>query len=274
MDDATAIPAADLVTEGVVLDRLLALKEGDTFLVADPWGDLRGGADGLFDRDSRMLSRLVLLVGHDRPSRLSSAVSDDNVFFTCHATNQPLPPMGGRSAPGGVIHVERRRFLWDRRLYERVRLTNHGVDPIVLPLSFEYGADFRDIFEVRGTRRERRGRTTPPVADGRQGAVRLSTAWTMWSARPGCRLLRTARGPDGRARGFPDQPVARRAVRPIRGGRNRKQRDAGPGPVAGGRRCRRGWPCGPNGGAAPPFAARTARASTSGWTSRGRTWPC
>jgi glycogen debranching enzyme len=166
MDDATAIPAADLVTEGVVLDRLLALKEGDTFLVADPWGDLRGGADGLFDRDSRILSRLVLLVGHDRPSRLSSAVSDDNVFFTCHATNRPLPPMGGRSAPGGVIHVERRRFLWDRRLYERVRLTNHGVDPIVAPLSFEYGADFRDIFEVRGTRRERRGQTRPPVADG------------------------------------------------------------------------------------------------------------
>ena len=168
MDDTTTIAIVDLVAEGVVLDRLLALKEGDTFLVADPWGDLRGGADGLFDRDARMLSRLVLLVGHDRPSRLSSAVSDDNVFFTCHATNQPLPPMGGRSAPGGVIHVERRRFLWGRRLYERVRLTNHGVDPVVAPLAFEYGADFRDIFEVRGTSRERRGVTKTPDADGRR----------------------------------------------------------------------------------------------------------
>ncbi|WP_242397049.1 glycogen debranching N-terminal domain-containing protein [Brevundimonas abyssalis] len=272
MDDATAIPAADLVTEGVVLDRLLALKEGDTFLVADPWGDLRGGADGLFDRDSRILSRLVLLVGHDRPSRLSSAVSDDNVFFTCHATNRPLPPMGGRSAPGGVIHVERRRFLWDRRLYERVRLTNHGVDPIVAPLSFEYGADFRDIFEVRGTRRERRGRTRPPVADG--GRVQFGyEAWTLWSARPGCRSPNRRR---------PCRPSARISGSACRAGSSSTcswrraskaaRRRAGTG--GGWPRCRPVWPCGPNGGAAPRCGAPTVRASTSGWTSPGRTWPC
>ena len=36
----------------------MALKDGDTFLVADGWGDMKGGADGLFDHDTRILSRL------------------------------------------------------------------------------------------------------------------------------------------------------------------------------------------------------------------------
>lgn len=168
MDDAPAITALPQDSEAPALDRLLALKDGDTFLVADPWGDLSGGADGLFDRDTRLLSRLNLLVGGQRPSRLGSAVSHDNVFFTCHGTNRPLPPVGGRSAPAGVIHVERRRFLWDQRLYECVRLTNHEMSDLIVPVAVEYDADFRDIFEVRGTPRAGRGRTAPPILDGRR----------------------------------------------------------------------------------------------------------
>jgi len=136
--------------------------------VADGWGDLREGAEGLFDNDTRILSRLVLRVGQARPSRLSSGVSQDNVFFTCHATNRPLPPMGGKSAPAGVLHLERRRFLWARRMFERIRISNHGVEDVLLPLSVDYGADFADIFEVRGTVRARRGEIAPPTVDGRR----------------------------------------------------------------------------------------------------------
>src|SRR5690606_586877 len=173
MDDATqvATPAGE-ADETSGLERLMALKDGDTFLVADAWGDLRGGSDGLFDRDTRVLSRFILQVGPSRPSRLSSGVSQDNVFFSCHSTNRPLPPMGVRSTPAGMLHIERRRFLWDRRLFERIRVVNHGVEEIFLPLTFDYGADFRDIFEVRGARRARRGVVRPPSADGRR--VRFS----------------------------------------------------------------------------------------------------
>lgn len=154
--------------EVAVLGRLMPLKEGDAFLVADPLGDMSGGADGFFLRDTRILSRLRLLIGNAAPSRLSSALSDDNVFFVCQGTNRPLPPMGGRSAPAGIIHLERRRFLWQERMYERIRLTNHGVDEVILPLAVEYGADFRDIFEVRGSSRPARGLSEPPVRDGRR----------------------------------------------------------------------------------------------------------
>ena len=103
MDDAysTQLTAGESV-EATGLEQLMALKEGDTFLVADGWGDMKGGADGLFAGDTRVLSRWAMTVGLLKPSRLSSGVSQDNVFFSCHTTNRPLPPMGGRSAPAGV----------------------------------------------------------------------------------------------------------------------------------------------------------------------------
>ena len=169
MDDAysvqtTAAETSD--TDG--LERLMALKDADTFAVADGWGDMKGGADGLFDHDTRLLSRLVLTVGLARPSRLSSGVSQDNVYFTCHSTNRPLPPMGGRSAPAGVLHIERRRFVRDRRMFERVRIVNHGVEDMLLPLALDFAADFADIFQVRGTLREKRGTMETPGHDGRR----------------------------------------------------------------------------------------------------------
>lgn len=169
MDDAysTQVTAAD-TNDQDGLETLMALKDGDTFLVADHWGDVKAGADGLFDKDTRLLSRFALTVGRTRPSRLSSGVTKDNVFFTCHSTNRPLPPMGGRSAPAGVLHLERRRFIWDRRLFERVRMVNHGVEDILLPLTFEFDADFADIFQVRGTARPQQGDIHPPVIDGRR----------------------------------------------------------------------------------------------------------
>jgi len=169
MDDAYSVQATAADTNDQDgLETLMALKDGDAFLVADHWGDVKAGADGLFERDTRLLSRFVLAVGRARPSRLSSGVTKDNVFFTCHSTNRPLPPMGGRSAPAGVLHLERRRFLWDRRLFERVRMVNHGVEDILLPLTFEFDADFADIFQVRGTVRPQHGEIHPPVIDGRR----------------------------------------------------------------------------------------------------------
>ncbi|MDQ3126249.1 MAG: amylo-alpha-1,6-glucosidase, partial [Pseudomonadota bacterium] len=169
MDDAYSVQTTATETgEADGLERLMALKDGDTFLVADGWGDLKGGADGLFVHDTRILSQLVLTVGQARPSRLSSGVSQDNVYFTCHSTNRPLPPMGGRSAPAGVLHIERRRFVWDRRMFERVRMANHGVEDVLLPLTFDFGADFADIFQVRGTLREKRGAIEAPMHDGRR----------------------------------------------------------------------------------------------------------
>jgi len=141
--------------------RLYALKHGDTFLVAEPTGNVLGDGDGLFDNDTRILSRFWLTLAGKPPSLLGSAVSQDNVLFTAHLTNNPLPPLGGLPTPKGVIHIERKRLLWERRLYERISLENYGQSDATVPLALEFAADFRDMFEVRGRHRPARGRALP-----------------------------------------------------------------------------------------------------------------
>jgi len=104
-----------------------------------------------------------------RPSLLGSGVSTDNVFFRANLTNRPLPPLGDQATtPEGVIHVERSRFLWQERLYERLTLTNYGERDVPAPVTLEFDADFADIFEVRGHARARRGqRMSPEVSRSR-----------------------------------------------------------------------------------------------------------
>jgi glycogen debranching enzyme len=168
MDDLSARPAADTEShEPEGLGQLLSLKDGDSFMVADAHGDVLGEADGFFDHDTRLLSRYRLLIGGRSPSRLSSSVSRDNVQFLFHGTNRPLPELGQKATPPGVLHIERRRFLWRSRMFERMRIVNYSLDDQIFPLSVEVGADFRDMFEIRGMKRPVRGRTNAPVLDGR-----------------------------------------------------------------------------------------------------------
>src|SRR5512142_871403 len=87
------------------------LKDGDTFLLADALGDIQDREDGLFTNDTRILSRLELSIA-DRPmSLLGATISEDNTTFVAHLTNRPLPALGERVIPQGVIHLERRRVL-------------------------------------------------------------------------------------------------------------------------------------------------------------------
>src|SRR5689334_4472606 len=160
-------------SEPRVPHRLFALKDGDSFVVADSYGDILGVADGLFHNDTRVLSCFRLLLGSRPPSLLSAAIAQDNVFFTSNGTNRPLPPTGAAAGmPRGVIHIERKRFLWNERLFERIRCANYSRDSAVAPLAFEYGADFHDMFEVRGSHRARRGLSHPPEIRGRSVVFR------------------------------------------------------------------------------------------------------
>ncbi len=138
------------------------LKSGDTFIVNDSLGDITGVDDGLFVNDTRVLSSLRLTFGGRAPSLLSGSVSSDNTAFTAHMTNRPLPPLGGTSTPEGVIHVERLRVLSGTMLTEAIELTNYGTSDAVVPLSISFASDFRDMFEVRGLKRERQGTIEPP----------------------------------------------------------------------------------------------------------------
>ncbi len=140
------------------------LKHGDTFSVFNHRGDIipsEAGDQGLFHDGTRHLSRFELLLGRRHPLLLNSAISDDNIVFTADLTNADARSEGRVVLARGEIHVFRSRLLCEAGCVDRVRISNFALHPIELPLAIAFDADFADIFEVRGTRRDRRGTRVP-----------------------------------------------------------------------------------------------------------------
>jgi glycogen debranching enzyme len=146
-------------------DRARVLKYGKTFATFNRRGDIVTSAvseEGIFHDGTRYLSQFKLLVGGYAPLLLSSTISADNLLFAGDLSNVDLWEQERIAIPRETLHLARTKYLWDSHCFERLRITNYGLNEIVIPLRFEIAADFADIFEVRGTSRENRGRDLPP----------------------------------------------------------------------------------------------------------------
>ena len=129
-------------------------RHGDIGAVAD-------GPDGVFNADTRFLSRLELLINGMQPLLLGSNVRDDNSVLTVDLTNPDFYLDNKLILPKDTVHIVRTIFLWQKTAYQRLGIRNHGEQPIELNLALAFGNDFADLFEVRGMRRERRGLLRP-----------------------------------------------------------------------------------------------------------------
>jgi glycogen debranching enzyme len=139
------------------------LKDGDTFAVLDSYGDIvaaPGGPDGLFYQDTRYLSHLELLINEKRPLLLGSNIRDDNSALFVDLTNPDFVFGQHVVLEKDTVHVSRTIFLWRETAYQRFGLRNYGDRTIDLRLSILFESDFADLFEVRGSHRERRGIAT------------------------------------------------------------------------------------------------------------------
>src|SRR5690606_32447043 len=147
-------------------ERTRVLKHGDTFGVFDTFGDAGGlclHEQGLYHRGTRHLSTYELrIAGGHRFLLLSSTLQDSSDVLTVDLTNPELWADGEVLWPQGLLHVHRSRFLWEGTCYERIALTNFGGRLCEIAFDLHVGADFADIFEVRGSPRRRRGRLLPP----------------------------------------------------------------------------------------------------------------
>jgi glycogen debranching enzyme len=143
------------------------LKHGDSFAVFNPHGDIvswEGSEHGLYHAGTRYLSRAELLMGGRQPMLLSSTISEDNTLFVADFTNPDVVRDDVPALPRGSVHLFRTRVLCDGTCCERVRVTNHATHALDVPITLRFDADFADIFEVRGTRRARRGERLPASA--------------------------------------------------------------------------------------------------------------
>jgi glycogen debranching enzyme len=144
------------------------LKHGDSFIVLDSHGDIgasAGGTDGLFHCDTRFLSNLELRLQGMAPLLLGSSIRDDNSVFSVDLTNPDIYENDRIVLERDTLHVVRTTFLWRATAYQRLAVKNHGDRPIVIQLAVGFGNDFADLFEVRGTRRQRRGKSRSRMID-------------------------------------------------------------------------------------------------------------
>ena len=141
-------------------DRARVLKYGPAFAVFNRYGDIEplGMAEhGLFYQGTRYLSEFVLTLWDARPLLLNSTVTSDNLAFTADLANVDITHNDQVAISRCTLHLTRSRFLWQNACYEELCLTNHSLSALFVPMRVTFGADYADIFEVRGVQRERRG---------------------------------------------------------------------------------------------------------------------
>jgi len=150
------------------------LKDGETFAVFDEHGDLtaRGlGEQGIYHLGTRHLSGLVVALFGQRPLLLGSSVRTHNDLLAIDLTNPDVPAERGGPLARELLHVHRSIVLWDGVCHQVFRFANFAPAELTVPVTLVFEADYADIFEVRGTRRPRRGRLLPPVTE--RGRVTL-----------------------------------------------------------------------------------------------------
>ena len=144
------------------------IKHDRVFMLCDRYGDMPKGnaaALGLYYRDTRFLSHYELVVDGMRPTYLHSEV--DRNYSMLVETTLPVTsvdPTGVESKKN--ISISRHRWL-EHGMHETIKIQNFGAQTRKIRIELEFGADFLDLFEVRGFHRKERGTMLEPVlADG------------------------------------------------------------------------------------------------------------
>ncbi|MGH9434520.1 MAG: amylo-alpha-1,6-glucosidase, partial [Terriglobia bacterium] len=147
-------------TSALADERTCVLKHNDLVGIFDRRGDIETiglSKHGIFLDDMRFLSRLVFRLEDERPQLLGSNIKEQDALLTVDLTNMDVSVSGNVAVPRETLHLFRSKFLWENACYERLRFLNYSQGPVEVAFSFEIGADFVDMFEVRGMKRARRG---------------------------------------------------------------------------------------------------------------------
>jgi glycogen debranching enzyme len=153
----------------------IVLKHDDAFLVADRRGNipyLPGSEFGFYVDDTRFLRRLELRLGHQQSLLLTAGVAEDSLEGVIELTNPDLLEDGRVVLPRHTLRLSRTLTLYGQQLSQTLMVESFAPGPVQLLVVWEFGADFADVFEVRGFRRTRRGQELSPRCQGH--AVELS----------------------------------------------------------------------------------------------------
>ena len=168
-DADEVLPTYHIEAQTSLVERpLRSLKFGEAFGVLDSYGDIgvQPGPEGLYFQDTRYLSRLEVKIEGQRPLMLSSVMQDDNGALSVDMTTPDirLDAHDETSIPREVVAIERTKFLFRGACYDRIGLRSYDTKHRKLRITVTFDADYRDLFEVRGTDRSERGKRGVQVA--------------------------------------------------------------------------------------------------------------
>ncbi len=147
---------------------LITLLEGTTFCICETSGDIRpGGAQGLFVRDTRLVSRLELSVNGHLPEPLAPQSREP---YACTFLSR-MPPSDGLA--DSTLLVTRRRVLNDG-MDETITLRNMSPEPLPVTLRIGIQGDFADVFEVKEGRAHDPGELDGLTIDVEEDTIKLN----------------------------------------------------------------------------------------------------
>jgi glycogen debranching enzyme len=148
------------------IERLVRAR-GAMFLVTTRQGDVTpAGARelGLFYQDTRFLSHYELEFRNARAARLSAETSHPAYNQVDLMLSDPEHEELLED-PSNFLHIRRRQIL-DGGLLEEIVFTNFLLRACDIEVVVRFGADFADVFEVRGAKRAKRGTTHRARVEG------------------------------------------------------------------------------------------------------------
>lgn len=157
-----------LATSSRTDDRTRVLKQGETFGLFDRYGDIQHigiGEQGLYHQGMRFLSQYEMSINQRRPLLLNSTIKQDNSAMVVDLTTPDLYINNEVCIAKGTLHIFRAKLLWNDVQYEHIRFNNYGDKKIRFSVEFIVGADFNDIFQVRGVKRKKSGELFSPKQD-------------------------------------------------------------------------------------------------------------
>jgi glycogen debranching enzyme len=155
---------AVFATTSLQEEKTFKLKYGDSFAILNKYGDIlpfKNSVQGLFYEGTRFLSEFQLRIEGQKPLYLSSDVKEGNEMISVDLTNPDIIDRDILLLAKGLIHIIRKKILWEGIYYEQIRIYNYGLEKIDFKLDLNFDADFSDIFEVRGTIRAKKGKKLP-----------------------------------------------------------------------------------------------------------------
>ena len=139
------------------------IKEMDLFLITNLDGNVPSGnvnGLGLYYHDTRYLSTYELVLEGINPIYLLSS-GHERFTLVQELTNPDLITMSGIHVPRQVVRIQRQRVIGPH-LWEEITLANFHVIPLQLLITLSFGADFADMFNIRGLVSRARGRLGAP----------------------------------------------------------------------------------------------------------------